>query len=177
MANEFARLLKTVGDRKLPPVELWQPENVGEIDITIRRDGVWLHEGREIKRQSIVNLFSTVLRRDEQEYFLVTPVEKLKIDVEDVPFVAVGMEIDGSGEDQRLLFTTNCGDNVLAGSEHPVWIDRSTAEQRPYLLVRNNLEALISRSVFYRLADLVEGADDLYITSNGTRFLLGHMFG
>lgn len=177
MANEFTRLVAAVGNRKLPPVELWQPEKTGEIDITVRRDGVWFHEGREIKRQSIVNLFSTVLRREDNQFFLVTPVEKLKIEVEDVPFVAVAMEVDGNGANQRLLFTTNCGDHVLAGSENPIRMGQSVGEQRPYVLVRNKLDALICRSVFYRLADLVEGDDELYLTSDGVRFPLGHMLG
>ena len=177
MADEFTRLIATVGSRKLPPVESWQPETIGEIDITIRRDGVWFHEGREIKRQSIVNLFSSVLRREENQFFLVTPVEKLKIEVEDVPFVAVAMEVDGTGANQRLLFTTNCGDHVLAGSENPVRMGQDRGEQRPYLMVRNNLDALICRSVFYRLANLVEGDDEMYLVSDGVRFPLGHMLG
>ena len=112
---EAARAAAESG-RGLPPVHLWNPANCGEIDIRIRPDGTWLHEGTPIGRPALVRLFSTVLRKDEDEIWLVTPAEKLKIRVDDAPFVAIGLE----AADDELRFVTNVGDVVTAGPEHPI---------------------------------------------------------
>lgn len=155
--------------RALPPVHLWHPEHCGEIDIVIRKDGRWVHEGGVIGREALVRLFSTILRKDPDGFVLVTPAEKLTITVEDAPFVAVG--VDRAGEAVR--FTTNVGDEVEVGPEHPLRIetDPQTGEPRPYVLVRGGLEALITRAAFYDLVELAEERDGrLGVASNGAWF-------
>lgn len=164
---------RTAGPRGLPPVHLWNPPNCGEIDIVIKRDGTWFHEGTPIGREALVRLFSTVLRRDPDGYFLVTPVEKLKITVEDAPFTAVRMD----GRDDHLKFTTNVGDVVEAGPDNPlrVEIDGETGEPAPYVHVRRGLEARITRPVFYELAEMAEERDgpdgpQMGVTARGAFF-------
>ena len=164
--------------RGLPPVHLWHPEHCGEIDIVIRANGQWVHEGSPIGREALVRLFSTVLRLDPDGYHLVTPVEKLRISVEDAPFVAVRVEAVAADRGPVLRFTTNVGDEVDADAEHPIRVetDRESGEPRPYLMVRRGLEALIARPVFYELVDMASerpGDDDLSVESAGTRFALG----
>ncbi|MGQ0741358.1 MAG: DUF1285 domain-containing protein [Alphaproteobacteria bacterium] len=164
---------------RLPPVESWNPSRCGEIDIRIGRDGTWFHRGRTIARPEIVRLFSTVLRREGDEFYLVTPAEKLRIRVDDAPFVAVLIEAEGSGRSQRLTFTTNVGDTVTADAAHPVRVETAaqTNEPAPYILVRARLEARIARAVFYRLAELAVEAPDhpamLGVWSAGVFFVLG----
>ncbi len=159
--------------RGLPPVHLWHPEHCGEIDIVIRANGQWVHEGSPIGREALVRLFSTVLRLDSDGYHLVTPVEKLRIAVEDAPFVAVAVERAGD----TLRFSTNVGDLVDADAEHPIRVvtDPKTGEPRPYLMVRRGLEALIARSVFYELVEIAEEnvEGELMISSSGAVFSLG----
>jgi hypothetical protein len=160
------------GARGLPPVHLWNPAHCGEIDIVIRRDGLWLHEGTPIGRPQLVRLFSTVLRRDPDGFYLVTPVEKLKIRVEDAPFVAV--RVDRRGDE--LVFTTNVGDEVTAGAEHAIRVEAGPGEgePRPYLHVRAELDALIARPVFYELVDMARMEEGrLTVTSDGAVFGLG----
>ncbi|MBV8682129.1 MAG: DUF1285 domain-containing protein [Caulobacteraceae bacterium] len=143
--------------RGIPPVHLWNPEHCGDIDIVIRRDGLWFHEGTPIGREGLVRLFSTVLRKDPDGFHLVTPVEKLRIKVEDAPFIAI--RVDEARDDQGrpvLRFLTNVGDVVDAGPDNAIRVDipGNDGEPRPYLHVRRGLEALIARPVFYELADL-----------------------
>ncbi|MDV7144201.1 DUF1285 domain-containing protein [Tropicimonas sp. TH_r6] len=142
----------------LPPVHLWDPPFCGDLDMEIRRDGTWFYQGTPIGRAPLVKLFSTILRRDGDAYFLVTPVEKVGIRVEDAPFLAIDANSAGTGADQVLTFTTNVGDIVTAGPEHPIRVERDpeTGEPSPYVLVRVNLEALIDRKSFYRLVELGE---------------------
>jgi len=143
--------------RSLPPVHLWNPPFCGDLDMVIRRDGIWEYMGSPIGRKPMVRLFSSVLRHDEDgRYYLVTPVEKCGITVEDAPFLAVEMSINGTGRDQSLTFRTQVDDVVTADSDHPirVSIDPKSGEPAPYVLVRDRLEALINRSVFYQLIDL-----------------------
>lgn len=162
LASEMASLESGSG---LPPVEKWNPDYCGEIDIVIRRDGMWVHEGTPIGRPHLVRLFSTVLRKDGDEYFLVTPVEKLQLTVEDVPFLAVAMEVDGDGKDRAITFRTNVGDDVTVGPDHPMRFRRDPAEGPaegddalvPYVEVRAGLEARLSRSVYYDFVGLLEG--------------------
>lgn len=120
----------------------------------IGRDGRWYYLNSEIRRPEMVRLFSTILRRDDDGTHLVTPVEKLSIDVEDAPFIAIDMEARGDGSDQSLVFLTNVGDLVLADAGHPIQLRGTDPEVRPYVLVREALDALISRPVFYRLVDI-----------------------
>jgi len=158
--------------RGLPPVHLWNPASCGEIDIVIRADGLWLHEGTPIGRPQLVGLFSTVLRKDPDGYWLVTPVEKLKVRVEDAPFVAVRVDREG----EALVFHTNVGDRVEAGPEHRIRVEMAagSGEPRPYLHVRAGLEALIARPVFYELVSMGEPREGrLAIASNGEWFDLG----
>jgi hypothetical protein len=158
--------------RGLPPVHLWRPDHCGEIDIVIRRDGVWLHEGAPIGRSELVRLFSTVLRKDPDGYCLVTPVEKLGLKVEDLPFRAVAV----AREDDRLVFTTDVGDLVVAGPEHPIEVetDPVTGEPAPALRVRADLWARIARPVFYELVEMAtDEVGRLTIRSGGAAFALG----
>jgi hypothetical protein len=162
--------------RGLPPVHLWNPEACGDIDIVIRRNGQWMHEGSPIGRKELVRLFSTVLRKDPDGYCLVTPVEKLRITVEDAPFRAVRVDVRG----EALVFVTDVGDEVEAGPENGIRVatDAATGEPRPYLHVRRGLEARIERPVFYELVAMAEarGGPDgevLGVRSNGVFFTLG----
>ncbi len=166
----FRQLTELQAAKRLPPVHLWQPERVGSIDMRIAANGDWYHEGGKIHRQPLVNLFAGILRREEDDYFLVTPVEKLEICVEDAPFVATDLDVRGSGQEAELLFTTNVGDYVLADREHPLVV----REGKPYLLVRDGLEALLARPVYYRLVDHAsEEQGRLVVYSSGARFELG----
>ena len=142
--------------KSLPPVHLWNPPFCGDLDIRIARNGMWYYLGTPIGRPELVRLFSTILRKDGDAYFLVTPVEKVGITVEDAPFVAVDFEVTGSGATQQLIFSTNVGDQAEAGPNHPIRVERDpdTGEPAPYVLIRANLEALIDRKSFYRLVDL-----------------------
>ena len=140
----------------LPPVERWNPPFCGDIDMRIARDGTWFYLGTPIGRPALVRLFSNILWREGDRYFLVTPVEKVGIRVDDAPFVAVDFAAEGEGRDQRITFTTHVGDQVTAGPDHPIRVvrDPDTGEPAPYVLVRRNLEALIDRKSFYRLVEL-----------------------
>ncbi|MBT4933059.1 MAG: DUF1285 domain-containing protein [Rhodospirillaceae bacterium] len=151
----------------------------GEIDIRIDRTGQWFHEGSPIGRKELVKLFATVLKKDENgDYWLQTPVEKGRIQVEDAPFIAIIMTIDGNGEDQILHFETNVGDTMSAGTENPIRVetDPETREPSPYVLVRDNLEAKIARPVFYDLVALgVDHQGDFGVWSGGLFFPLGRL--
>ncbi len=142
--------------RGLPPVDKWNPDFCGDLDMRIARDGTWFYLGTPIGRPEMVRLFSTILRKDGADYFLVTPVEKVGITVDDAPFVAVDFEVEGTSTDQRLTFLTNVGDSTVAGPDAPIRVvrDPETGEPSPYVLVRANLEALIDRKSFYRLVEI-----------------------
>ncbi len=160
-SDKVSGLLKQIaeeGEGTLPPVHLWNPPFCGDIDMVIKRDGSWHYLNSPIGRERMVRLFSTVLRRDGDDYFLVTPVEKVGITVEDVPFVAIAVEkkeVDGF---PALVFTTHVGDSVTASVTHPLRVERDsgTDEPAPYILVRDRLEARIHRNVFYELVDMAE---------------------
>jgi hypothetical protein len=166
-----AEAVKQAPGRGLPPVHLWTPAHSGEIDIRIATDGAWYHEGGRIGREAMVRLFSTILRKDPDGIYLVTPVEKLKITVEDAPFVAVRVDREG----EALRFTTNVGDIVEAGPENPIRVEvAGDGEPRPYVHVRRGLEALIARPVFYELVEMAdERGGRLGVASNGAWFDLG----
>lgn len=138
------------------PVHLWNPPHCGEIDMRIARDGTWFYQGTPIGRPAMVRAFANILRRDPDEYVLVTPVERVRIRVDDAPFVAVDFARTGEGRAQRLTFTTNIGDTAEAGPEHPIRVvrDPATGEPAPYVHIRGGLEALIDRKTFYRLVEI-----------------------
>jgi hypothetical protein len=146
----------------------------------IARDGTWYYRGSPIRRHSLVKLFSTVLRLEDGEYWLVTPVERGRVAVEDAPFTAVELDARGTGRDQALWFRTNVDDWILAGRAHPirVAVAPDSGEPRPYILVRDGLEALIVRSVFYELAHRAiehreNGSGTVGVWSDRTYFPLG----
>ncbi len=155
------------------PVHLWNPVHCGEIDIRIRRDGSWWHEGAPIRRDALVRLFARVLRLDPDGFHLVTPAEKMRITVDDAPFLAVRLD---STETGTLRFTTNVGDEVEAGPAHALRVetDPVTGEPAPYLHVRRGLEARLTRPVFYELVELAQVSDgELAVRSGGASFPLG----
>lgn len=155
-AEGIAAAARAVSSKGLPPVHLWNPPFCGDLDIRIARDGTWFYLGTPIGRPELVRLFSTVLRRDGDDFFLVTPVEKVGIKVDDAPFVAVDFDVIGSGNTQEISFITNVGDRVTAGQLAPIRVERDaqSGEPSPYVLIRANLEALIDRKSFYRLVDI-----------------------
>ena len=168
--TEIARM---ASERKLPPVDQWQPRHCGDSFMRIARDGTWYHEGRPIRRPEMVRLFSTILRREpDGRFVLVTPAEKLDIAVEDAPFVAVEVKSEGEGRDRSLAFRLNTGDLVVAGPEHPIRFEPGEDGPRPYVEVRRGLRALLARPVYYELAELSlgEGDDRPGLWSNGVFF-------
>ena len=166
--------------RKLPPLDKWNPPFCGAIDMRIAIDGTWFYLGTPIGRPALVRLFSTILRREADGAFvLVTPVEKVGIEVEDAPFIAVRVDACGTGAQQTLTFMTNVGDTVVAGREHPLRVEtRGESEPRPYVHVRGRLEARIARPVFYELVGMGEerstaSGRELGVWSDGAFFSLG----
>ena len=180
--SSLERLIAQAGSAKgrgPAPVHLWNPEYCGEIDMRIAADGTWFYMGTPIGRKPLVKLFSTVLRRDPERFVLVTPVERIGIEVEDAPFVAVEMAVEGEGSDQKIVFRTNVDDVVEADGEHPLRfeIEEGTGGLKPYVLVRGGLEALVNRAVFYDLVALgVEEERDgeryFGVWSKGTFFFM-----
>ena len=172
--DPFANLKKLQAERRLPPVERWQPKRIARIDIRIDRNGVWFHEGAPFVRPAMVRLLSSVLRREGNDYFLVTPEDKLAIAVEDAPFLAVEMLCRGQGQQREIGFRTSTDDVLFAGPGHPVWIAQAADGPKPYAHVRNGLNALIARPVYYALAELAEQADGhFWLRSRGALFDLG----
>jgi hypothetical protein len=170
---EVARLLAT---QKLPPVERWNPPHHGHSAMRIARDGRWYHEGAPIDRPAMVRLFASILRREpDGSHVLVTPAEKLDIDVDDAPFVAVAMTSEGEGSQRTLVFQLNTGDYVIAGKDNPLRMVASEGDSVPYLHVRAGLEARVARPVYYQLAELAiaEDGDPPGLWSQGVRFALG----
>ena len=169
------RIAQLAAERKLPPVESWNPDHCGDSAMRIARDGTWYHEGSPIGRPAMVRLFSTILRREEDGgYVLVTPVEKLSIEVEDAPFVAVELKSEGKGRGRSLAFRLNTGDLIVAGSDHLLRFEAREDGPHPYVEVRRGLDALVARPVYYELAELAlaEGADPPGLWSGGAFFPL-----
>jgi len=164
-AESLATAARAASSKKgLPPVHLWNPEFCGDLDMRIARDGTWFYLGTPIGRKELVRLFSTILRKDDDKYFLITPVEKVGITVDDAPFVAVDFAVSGNDNVQILTFETNVGDFSVAGGENPIRVERDpeTGEPSPYVHVRAGLEALIDRKSFYRLVDIGAHHDDWF---------------
>ena len=171
----LAEIARLAAARKLPPVESWNPSHCGPSDMRIARDGTWFHQGSPIGRPAMVRLFSTILRREpDGGYVLVTPVEKLDIEVEDAPFVAVELKSEGEGRQRSLAFRLNTGDMVVADPDHPLRLASGAEGPHPYVEVRRGLDALIARPVYYELANIAldEGADPLGLWSGGAFFRL-----
>ncbi|MEZ5995682.1 MAG: DUF1285 domain-containing protein [Hyphomonadaceae bacterium] len=162
------------GDKSLPPVDKWNPAHCGDIGMEIMADGTWKHEGTRITREALVKLFASILRKDEDgRTYLVTPVEKIVVKVEDAPFVAVRADRAGAGRGQTIVFTTNTGDVVAAGPDNPIRVAYQGEEPRPYVLVRGRLEARILRAPFYELVDWAEPREGrLGVWSGGAWFQL-----
>jgi len=155
-------MVRKIKSRGPAPVHLWDPPFCGDMDMLIARDGTWIHEGKPIRRAALVELFASVLKiADDGEYYLVTPAEKVRIQVEDCPFVALDMDVEGEGCRQNLTFTTNIGEKILAGEDHPlnIQVHPESGEPHPSIHVRSGLDALINRAVFYRLVDLAEPSE------------------
>ncbi|MFN3721500.1 MAG: DUF1285 domain-containing protein [Paracoccaceae bacterium] len=155
-ADGLGTSIAALPKKGLPPVHLWNPAYCGEMDMRIARDGTWYHDGTPIGRAPMVKLFSSILKREGDRFYLVTPVEKLGIQVEDAPFLATDFTASGSGRAQQLTFFTKTEDTVLAGPDHAIRVarDAATGEPSPYVHVRGGMDALIDRKTFYRLVDL-----------------------
>ncbi len=161
-----------------PPVEQWNPSVVGEIDIRIDREGVWYYQGDKMERKEMVKLFSSILRLDDDGYCLVTPVEKMKINVDVAPFSIVDFSVDEVDGQPALVFKDSIGEDILLNSQDQFSVcDSESGEPTPLLTVRRNLKGLINRNVFYRLVDtaenhIVDGKELIGVWSNGLFFAL-----
>jgi uncharacterized protein len=172
-AESLAAAARSAARRGPPPVHLWNPPFCGDLDIRIARDGLWYYLGTPIGRMPLVRLFASILRKDGGKYFLVTPVEKVGIRVDDAPFVAVDFRVENPGPDQVLVFTNNVDDEAAAGPDNPIRVERDpeTGEPSPYVHVRAGLEALIDRKSFYRLVEIGEHRDGWFgLRSSGAFF-------
>ena len=174
-------LFSSITQDKLPPIETWDPPYCGEIDICIHADSRWSYNGSIINRISLVKLFARVLKREDDDYFLVTPIEKVKIQVETEPFITIALEQQMS-KPVSLAFKTNLGQVVIAGKDHPIKVKDVAGTPYPTVHVRNNLHALISRSDFYQLVELASTESTrcdgrqrktCYVVSGGCKFILG----
>jgi uncharacterized protein len=168
----LAEIAELVAARKLPPVESWEPERSGESEMRIAADGKWYHQGGEITRPAMIRAFSSLLRRDaDGSYALVTPQQKLSIEVEDAPFIAVELQSEGAAANRTLAFRLNSDDLVVAGSEHIIEL----RDALPYLHVRNGLWAKLARPVYYELAEiaLTESPNAPRVWSSGVAFIIG----
>ena len=192
----FADLLATQeqSSASLPPVHLWKPQLSGDMDMLIDREGRWIHEGGEIKRPAMVKLFASILVYEEGDYFLITPVEKWRIKVEVAPLFVIAAERETRDGYQAIKLTTLTGDVVIVDSQHPLSMQssRGSDEPLPLVVIRRNLQALLSRNVFYQIVEWAAEAEsasnessneskskridkshELSISSMGERFVLG----
>ena len=171
----LAELQGLIDQRRLPPVDQWNPDRCGHSGMRIARDGTWYHEGLPIRRPAMTRLFSTVLRREpDGRHVLVTPVEKLDIDVEATAFRAIAMRVEGQGRGQLIAFALDSGDAVVLGPDHPLRVIVTDSGPSPRLLVRHGLEAELTRAVYYELAELALTGDGQRagVWSNDTFFAL-----
>ncbi len=176
--------VKRAAARGLPPVHLWNPPDCGDIDMRIAADGTWFYRGTPIGRPALVKLFASVLRRDGDKHYLVTPAEKCGITVDDAPFLAVELELERTADGQVLHFRTNVDDWVACGPDHPLRFDpeEGTGGLKPYLHVRAGLWAKVTRALFYDLVDLgeereIDGERLFGIVSGGAFFAMAHADG
>ena len=172
---DLNQLQALIDQRRLPPVDRWNPEHCGHSGMRIARDGTWFHDGEPIRRQAMVRLFATVLRREpDGRHMLVTPVEKLEIEVEATAFRAVEMECEGEGKQRRIALRLDSGDGLILGPTHPLRLVPDERGPSPRVLVRHGLEAELSRPIYYELAEIAlsEGHDPPGIWSDGVFFAL-----
>ncbi|MBS99954.1 MAG: hypothetical protein CMI01_14910 [Oceanospirillaceae bacterium] len=179
--TQLTRDVETQG-QDIPPLEQWQPEFCGDIDMRIARDGTWFHEGTPIGREAMVRMFSRILWQENGEYYLKTPVEQVRIQVDDLPFLFVDLEQTEGEQGTELLFISTAGDRVTAGPAHPLTVVESErGEPQPSLLVRFGMSGRINRNLFYRLVEMAateecaEGGEELVLYSGGERFSLGRI--
>lgn len=173
--RSLSELTKAISQRGHPPVDRWNPEHCGNSDMRIAADGSWYHMGTRIDRPAMVRLFSTVLRREpDGSHVLVTPVEKLAIEVEVTAFRAIAMTSEGEAEHRSVAFELDSGDALILGPDHPLTVTDDGVGPSPRIAVRHGLEALIARPLYYELAEiaLAEGHDPPGIWSEGTFFAL-----
>ena len=171
----LAELQSAIDARRLPPVEKWNPDHCGNSGMRIARDGTWYHDGEPIRRPAMVRLFSTILRREpDGRHVLVTPAEKLDIEVESTAFRAVDMQFEGSGRERKIALRLDSGDAVIIGPEHPLRVEKGEHGLSPRVFVRHGLEAELTRAIYYELAELAlaEGADPPGVWSGGAFFPL-----
>ena len=171
LSSIFSELSK-LDDDSYPPVEKWNPPLCENVSMKIDRSGKWYFMNSPIGRERMVKLFSRVLRKDEDGYYLVTPVEKIKIEVEVRPFIIVDYEILGESREQKIIFKTNTEEIFEVNENHPLRVESKSIndEPSPYVLVRRNLEALLSRNVFYKLVDISEEIEGVYGVFSSGKF-------
>ena len=175
--TDLATLASSAAPKGPAPVHLWNPPYCGELDIVIKRDGTWFHEGRPIRRRELVKLFSSILKKEDDRYYLVTPAEKVGITVECCPFLIIGMDVSQPNGNQVILFHTSTDEQVIADSEHYLSVEAVGREDFPHPIihVRHGLSGLLSRAVFYRLAEIaveheLQGAPRLGVFSSDIFF-------
>ena len=171
----LADLQRLIDERRLPPVDRWDPPHCGHSGMRIARDGTWYHEGQPIRRPAMVRLFSTVLRREpDGSHVLVTPIEKLTIDVDGAAFRAIACNSEGAGENRQIALQLDSGDAIIVGRDHPLTLADDDGSLSPRVLVRHGLEAELTRPVYYELAEiaLAEGSDPPGVWSDGCFFEL-----
>lgn len=169
------------GEKSPPPIHLWHPQRVLDIDLSIDHQGQWFHEGQPFLRTSLVRLFSTLLRKEPDGcYYLITPVEKVRVQVAEVPFLILAAEVEAQGTDRQIIrLESNVSDQLVLDADHPLWVEtRADGEPRPYVRVRDQLDARVLPQVFYQLVDLAEAVSMnqqtcLQLHSAGCTFLLG----
>ncbi|MCK5574735.1 MAG: DUF1285 domain-containing protein [Sphingomonadales bacterium] len=174
----MADVMRAMAEKSYPPVHLWNPDFCGDMDIRIAKDGTWYYLGSPIGRKELVRLFASILKREGDEHFLVTPVEKVRIKVDVAPLHAVEMFVDGEGAEQVVTMRTLTDDHIRVDKDHPIRVDEDpqTGEPTPFVHVRDGLEALINRNVFYQLVEMAEDRDgELGVMSCGTYFPLGRV--
>ncbi|OIN05603.1 DUF1285 domain-containing protein [Oceanisphaera psychrotolerans] len=167
----------------IPPLDKWNPEFCGDMDMRIARDGTWFHEGSPIKRKAMVKMFSRILWQENGAYFLKTPVEKVGILVDDLPFLLIGLEVVEGEYGSELHFTSSTDDNIVAGPDHALVVteNSTTGEPEPSLEIRFGMFGRLHRNVFYQLVELgmaepcAEGGEELVVYSRGKRFSLGRL--
>ncbi len=171
--------LKQAAAQGLPAVNSWKPELSGDIDLRIDRQGQWYHESTRFERDALAKMFASILRKEGDDYFVLTPVEKWRIQVDDVPFLITEMELVNPGPEQQLEMKTSLGDQLCVGADHPLWLktDSVSGEPTPYVRVRDQLDGLLSRPVFYQLVELageheINGVPHFGVYSSGQFFCL-----
>ena len=174
--------LQDLSSKSLPPVHLWNPKKSGDMDLIIDREGRWIHEGGEIKRAPLVKLFSQILKFEDGQHYLVTPVEKWRISVEIAPFYITLVNREIRQQEPAISCVTSTGDTVVVSDENPLWVDHDfeTNQPVPLVQIRKGLTGLLSRAAYYQLVDwaeanLADNGNELFVTSMGQKFVLGQI--